>query len=813
MIERNQRVVIAESDTELALMLSKALRMEGLHADTVGDGIEAIRKAWQTMPDLVICGFYLPGLGALRVVRYLKSHPAFAGLKTAVLLPRLDRATAARARRAGADAVIEMPVEPLDFVDECVSLLDPAIGRSPSHPSSMSFPDSVSILEELTGILENRLDRLEAMQDFMMELGLSPSVQETFRNVASGVLTDLGFDRVQVFQYLPEAGELRVEAAFGRGVPADFQQQPVRLSAMEGLPVALAVREKRQIRSSEAGVSEIRLSWAGSTDYVDTPLFDAVGVMGVVRCDNGMTGRAIGPDDLEALRDFCSRASGVLRNAIDIEQIAGAKERNSLVLENLGSALIMVDQSGRVTEAAGTEALMGLRPETLIGRTLSEAAPAVAGEERLETICKVLIEGRPAFENALHLTRPGGDPVIVNLRFVPYRSGGRITGAVLLVIDVTEEQKLKANLNQRNEELEMMSRIGRDLNSTLELDDICDLLLRSLRLFYPEEAISILLPDEDSDDGITRRLIVKAGCGYKTDDRGLDRPIVVAGPTYDDDREESPAASTSMLGIVGGAFAGARVLNIPDVSQESGYIEDFRETKSEIAVPIVIQDKAAGVIDIQSKARNRFDPDSVRRISSLANSAANAIENAQLHAKAWEAAQRDRLTNLRNLRFYEERIREELERATRYNYECSLLMIDVDDFKHYNDHFGHPMGNNLLRTLARTISGALREKIDTLVRYGGEEFVSILPLTPGKVAAEIAERIRQMVLDDNSEIPHSSEQPLGCVSVSIGVATFPTDVSDRDRLLEIADKRMYMGKRAGKNRVVAPSLGNCPVIS
>jgi len=64
-IERNQRVVIAESDTELALMLSKALRMEGLHADTVGDGIEAIRKAWQTMPDLVICGFYLPGLGAL----------------------------------------------------------------------------------------------------------------------------------------------------------------------------------------------------------------------------------------------------------------------------------------------------------------------------------------------------------------------------------------------------------------------------------------------------------------------------------------------------------------------------------------------------------------------------------------------------------------------------------------------------------------------------------------------------------------------------------------------------------------------------
>ncbi len=137
-------------------------------------------------------------------------------------------------------------------------------------------------------------------------------------------------------------------------------------------------------------------------------------------------------------------------------------------------------------------------------------------------------------------------------------------------------------------------------------------------------------------------------------------------------------------------------------------------------------------------------------------------------------------------------------------------MIDIDDFKHYNDAFGHPMGNLLLRTVARAISSALREYNDILVRYGGEEFVCILPLTGTRVAAEIAERIRQRVIDLNYDIPHASQQPLGCVSVSLGVSTYPGDVADREKALEAADSRMYMAKRAGKNRVFAPALNNCP---
>ena len=150
--------------------------------------------------------------------------------------------------------------------------------------------------------------------------------------------------------------------------------------------------------------------------------------------------------------------------------------------------------------------------------------------------------------------------------------------------------------------------------------------------------------------------------------------------------------------------------------------------------------------------------------------------------------------------FFEERYPEEFERADRYEYSFSLIMMDIDDFKHYNDSFGHPMGNILLQKLTQAMSGALRD-VDMLVRYGGEEFVCILPLTDKQVAEEIAERIRTTVIEASNGIPNATEQPRGFVSLSLGVATFPEDSREKDELLEIADQRMYRAKRAGKNRV------------
>lgn len=810
MTGRERTVLVAESDPELALMIQKALLLGGLRPEVVHDGIEAVRKIHSLQPDLLVCGMYLPGLGGLRLARFVRGTHSSREMRIAMLLPRIDRVSTARAHRAGADLVLEMPLQPNAFVEQCLGLLEGTGGSVRPGPPPGMPPDRSSVLEELTEMLERRLERLESMQDLMQELNRSPSTGEVFRNIAAGVLTNLGFDRVQVMQYSPEPGELRVVAALGRGVTGENSQQPLRIAAMEGLPAAVAVATRAQVRSTDTGQPELRLSWAGSADYVDTPLTDAAGVMGVVRCDNAVTGRPLGPDDLEALRDFCSRASTVLRNSMDMEEIAETREQTSTILGSLGSAVLVMDQKGVITSATGTEQLLGYAPEGLVGRRISEGIPVLAAGTRMEMLGRVLLEGCSCAEDGVELPRAGGGGSILNMRFVPLRRGGRTSGVVILVVDVTGEHILREDLRQRNEELEMLSRIGRDLNSTLELNDICDQLLRSLRIFYPEEAISILLPDDDPSTGIPDKLLVRASSGYSEHEGRLDKPVFLLGPQVDAQPSDTPRRAHPMSGIVGSSFLNRRIFNIPDVKQEPRYVENLESTVSEIAVPMLIHDRATGVIDIQSRTRSRFDLDSVRRISTLANHASTAIENARLHARVWEMAQRDRLTNLRNLRFFEDRIREELERAVRYNYECSLLMIDLDDFKHYNDHFGHPMGNILLRTLARTISGALRERIDTLVRYGGEEFVCILPLTGGRVATEIAERIRQMVVDAGADIPHASEQPLGCISVSIGVSTFPTDVTDKEKLLETADKRMYLAKKAGKNRTSSPSLGNCP---
>lgn len=808
-------VLIAESDPELSLMLQKALLTEGFSVEACSDGVEAVRRTHSVRPDLLICGLYLPGLAGMRVLRYLRSDPAFSVLPVAILAPRLDGTVAQRAVRAGADAVIELPLKASDIIRKCIDLLSSRehLEALPSLPGAV--PDRSGILEELAGVLERRLDRLEAMRDLAVELSESPSVREIFRGLAAGVAAGLGFDRVQVYRYFQPAEELRSEASLGRGLSSDTSESVIRLQESEGLPAFVAVREGRQVRSWELGVPDIRLAWAGSTRYIDTPLASGHRMIGLVRCDFGSTDRDFADDDLESLRHLFSYASVILANAIDLEEISESRGQTSAVLSSLDSAVVVVDSSLRVAEATSrTRDLFGVSPESIKGKLLSEAIPLLSRESRPEMLRKVFLEGASGLEQGVVVPIAGHHGMVLNLRFVPFRRSGNISGAVILATDVTEEHTLREDLRGRNEELETLSRMGRELNSSLDIDELPNHLADALRQLYPEESIAILIPSEDYESSIPEVLKVRASRGYPDDEAILGREALPLGDPLTQDAEGSrpdgrPARS-SIVGVVANAVLSRKPFNIPDVTQDARYIENLTSTRSELAVPMVVGDRVVGVIDMQSPMRNRFSPDAVRRVSTLANHAATAIENARLHSRVWEMAQRDRLTGLRNLRYFEDRLKEELERASRYSHNCSLVMIDIDDFKKYNDAFGHPMGNLLLRTVTRAISGSLRDYIDTAVRYGGEEFVCILPVVVPHEAAEVAERIRRKVLDANTDIPHASQQPLGCVSVSLGVSTFPTDVPDRERLLEVADARMYMAKRAGKNRVFAPSLGNCP---
>ncbi len=164
-----------------------------------------------------------------------------------------------------------------------------------------------------------------------------------------------------------------------------------------------------------------------------------------------------------------------------------------------------------------------------------------------------------------------------------------------------------------------------------------------------------------------------------------------------------------------------------------------------------------------------------------------------------ELAIRDGLTGLYNHRYFQEALAMEVARAQRHNRPFSLIFIDVDYFKKYNDTHGHPMGDQLLRNLSDMLNSRLRQS-DMAARYGGEEFILLLPETGKDGAAIVAESVRSQI--ENYPFDGRETQPGGKVTVSVGVSTFQEDGSDAPSVLHQADQALYKAKHAGRNQVM-----------
>jgi diguanylate cyclase (GGDEF)-like protein len=160
------------------------------------------------------------------------------------------------------------------------------------------------------------------------------------------------------------------------------------------------------------------------------------------------------------------------------------------------------------------------------------------------------------------------------------------------------------------------------------------------------------------------------------------------------------------------------------------------------------------------------------------------------------SAYRDELTGLHNFRFFQEYLNWEVHRCERHGGSFSIVMGDIDNFKDYNDRFGHNQGNATLMTVGRTMVSASREE-DIVARYGGEEFVLVMPETGKDDAVGVAERVREAIAD----LQLSDDDPLHRVTISFGVANYPVDAESADDLIRCADRAMYIAKARGKNQV------------
>jgi diguanylate cyclase (GGDEF)-like protein len=195
--------------------------------------------------------------------------------------------------------------------------------------------------------------------------------------------------------------------------------------------------------------------------------------------------------------------------------------------------------------------------------------------------------------------------------------------------------------------------------------------------------------------------------------------------------------------------------------------------------------------------------------SAVADQVGIAVQNARLHEQTVALSITDPLTGVPNRRHLFQQLEAELARARRFGTPLSMVMIDIDHFKHLNDAAGHSAGDDVLRQVCKLMRKSLR-KVDTLARYGGEEFVVLLPQITREEAFEVAEKLRRGIAEGNVE--HGATQPGGRVTISVGVATLPFDATEQAKLVDCADSALYASKRGGRNRVTAyqPGMENDP---
>ena len=220
-------------------------------------------------------------------------------------------------------------------------------------------------------------------------------------------------------------------------------------------------------------------------------------------------------------------------------------------------------------------------------------------------------------------------------------------------------------------------------------------------------------------------------------------------------------------------------------------------------VPIIFMGKVLGVIVLYIKEGHLRNEREEEFLLAVADVVAGIIRRKQSEKALLESEKRyfelsitDALTGLYNSRYYHNQLKSEIERTARYNRPLSLILMDIDDFKHYNDTYGHPEGDKVLARLGGVIRGCLR-KTDSAYRYGGEEFTVILPETEGENATNAGERIRKRF---ESQVFSPGLGEKGHKTVSIGVAEYWPE-EELSTFMKRADKAMYSAKEQGKNRV------------
>ncbi|MCX7846141.1 MAG: diguanylate cyclase, partial [Dictyoglomaceae bacterium] len=321
-----------------------------------------------------------------------------------------------------------------------------------------------------------------------------------------------------------------------------------------------------------------------------------------------------------------------------------------------------------------------------------------------------------------------------------------------------EREKYEMELERNINELSILNEIGSSITSSIELNVIFNLISKQISKLFEFSAFYLVL--------------CNGTCGEKFD-------ILVKN--IQDEKEKLSKSE--------------KLLILQAIKNKTHILKKNIKgrTKSLLCIPLISGNKSIGVIILKHKEREIFSEKSINLLTTVSNFVSIAIENARLFDETKKLATIDPLTGLLNRRALEEIFNKEIMRIQRYKHPISVIVIDVDDFKLFNDTFGHAFGDQVLKEFSNLLKKSCR-KVDFVGRYGGDEFAIILPETSREGAEKLAQRIFNNLKEKSITTPTNEKIP---IKISLGIASYPMDTEDPEKLFTIADTTMYKAKTLG----------------
>jgi diguanylate cyclase (GGDEF)-like protein len=353
-----------------------------------------------------------------------------------------------------------------------------------------------------------------------------------------------------------------------------------------------------------------------------------------------------------------------------------------------------------------------------------------------------------------------------------------------------EARELLRELKRTVDELQAFNEIGKALTSTLDIREVLGLIMEKVGELLSPSNWSLLLADDSGD--LVFEIVVGPGA------EGLKGLKLQHGE-----------------GIAGWVAREGQPLLVPDVTQDPRFASRFDArtrftTRSVLAVPMRSRGRTLGLIElVNAPEQKTFGKDDLRTLSSLADYAAIAIENARNFQRVQELTILDEHTGLYNSRHLHRVLEAEIVRARRFGHALSLVFLDLDHFKRVNDTYGHQNGSALLRECGEVLLSVLRS-VDVATRYGGDEFVCLLPETDKKQAEICAHRLRDAL---NAHTFLGTGGLSVKVTASFGIATFPDDASSEHELMRQADLAMYRVKESTRDGIASATTASAGTVA